>query len=69
MNNYAKAIVAALVAGVGAIATGYADDSLTQGELWAAISTGLAAGAATFGIRNGSRPEPVEDDYDSEGYA
>lgn len=49
---YAKAIAAAAVAGVGAIATGYADDSLTKGEFWSAAAVAVAAGAAVFGIRN-----------------
>lgn len=55
MTQYAKALVAAAVAGVGAIATGYADDSLTKGEFWSALSAAVVAGAATFGIRNGSK--------------
>ncbi len=50
----AKALVAAAVALTGGIAVGYADDSLTQGELWTAIAAGVAAFGATFGVRNGS---------------
>ena len=52
LKPYAKALVAALVAGVGGIATGYADDALTKGELWAAIALGLATGGAVFGVPN-----------------
>ena len=51
---YAKAILAALVAGVGGIAVGYADDSLTKGEFWAAMAAAATAGAAVFGVRNGA---------------
>lgn len=52
IRPYAKALAATVIAGVGAIAVGYADDALTRGELWAAISVGLAAGGAVFGIPN-----------------
>ena len=50
---YAKALLATLVAGVGGIAVGYADDSLTKGEFWAAMAAAVTAGAAVFGVRNG----------------
>lgn len=49
----AKALAGAAVALTGGIAVGYADDSLTRGELWAAIAGGVTAGAAVFGVRNG----------------
>lgn len=52
IKPYAKALAAAAVAGVGAIATGYADDALTRGEFWSAAAVAVAAGAAVFGIRN-----------------
>lgn len=52
MKPYAKAILAALIAAVGGIALGYADDSLTKGEFWGAISLGLASGGGVFGIPN-----------------
>lgn len=52
LKRCAKAIGAAVVAGVGGIAVGYVDNSLTTGEFWAAISLGLTAGGAVFGIRN-----------------
>lgn len=51
-SPYAKAILAALIAGVGGIALGYADDTLSKGELWGAISLGLVAGGGVFGIPN-----------------
>lgn len=53
LKPYAKAILAALVAGVGGVAVGYADDSLTTGEFWAAMAAAVTAGAAVFGVRNG----------------
>lgn len=53
MTAYAKAILAGLVALVGGIAVGYADDTLTRGEFWTAASAGVAALAGVFGIRNG----------------
>lgn len=52
LKPYAKAVGAAVIAGVGGIALGYVDDSLTKGEFWGAISLGLAAAGAVFGIRN-----------------
>lgn len=54
MKDYAKAIAATVIAGVGGIAVGYTDDTLTRGEFWAAISLGLVAGGGVFGIRNGT---------------
>jgi hypothetical protein len=52
----AKALGAAAVAGVGALAVGYTDDVLTTAELWFAIASAVSAGGAVFGIRNGSKP-------------
>lgn len=52
LKPYAKAIAATLVALVGGIAVGYADDTLTTGEAWSAIAAAVTAGAAVFGIRN-----------------
>lgn len=54
LKPYAKAILATLVAGVGGVAVGYADDSLTTGEFWAAMAAAVTAGAAVFGVRNGA---------------
>lgn len=54
ISPYAKAVAATVIAGVGGIAVGYADDTLTRGEFWAAISLGLVAGGGVFGIRNGT---------------
>jgi len=52
----AKALGAAAVAGVGALAVGYTDDVLTTAELWFAIASAVAAGGAVFGIKNGDKP-------------
>ena len=49
---YAKCLVGALVAFTGAVATGYADDSMTRAEWWFAISTGLTALGVIFGVPN-----------------
>ncbi|MCW2785259.1 MAG: hypothetical protein JWP74_1776 [Marmoricola sp.] len=67
MNKYAKAILAAAVALVGGIAVGYADDTLTRGEFWAAASAAVVALAGVFGIPNAPAdrdPDPVEEDPD-----
>jgi hypothetical protein len=52
IKPYAKAVIAGAVALTGGIAVGYADNSLTTGELWTAIAAGVAALGATFGVRN-----------------
>lgn len=49
---YVKAILAGLIALVGGIAVGYADDSLTKGELWAAAAAGLVALGGVFQVPN-----------------
>lgn len=56
LKYVAKAAAAAIVAGVGGIAVGYADDTLMTGELWAAIAAAVVAGGSVFGIRNGEQP-------------
>lgn len=62
LTPYAKALVALVVTGIGAIATGYADDTLTKGELWAALAAAAAAGGAVFGIGNADTSEGDWDD-------
>lgn len=52
VTPYAKALVATAIAITGGVAVGYADDSLTKGELWTAIAAGVAALGATFGVPN-----------------
>jgi hypothetical protein len=50
--KYAKAIAATLVALTGGIAVGYADNTLTTGETWAAIAAAAVAAGAVFGVPN-----------------
>lgn len=57
--QYAKALVAALIALVGGIAVGYTDDTLTKGEFWAAAAASLVALGGVFQIPN--KAEPSED--------
>ena len=52
IKPYAKAVMAGVVAGAGAIATGYADETLSTGEIWMAVSAGLTAAGATWVIPN-----------------
>lgn len=52
----AKAVTAGVVAGVGAMATGYADGQLTTGEGWAAAAAAVAAFAFTYGVPNRVTP-------------
>jgi hypothetical protein len=59
IKPYAKAILAAAVAGSGSIATGFADGQLVAGEIAVAVAAAVAAGAAVFGVRNGP-VEPVQ---------
>lgn len=47
-----KAVYAAAFAWVGAFATVLSDGNVTGPETLAAISTGLAAGYATYRVRN-----------------
>jgi hypothetical protein len=49
---YAKAVIAGAVAFTGAVAVGFADNSITTGEWWTAAAAGVAALGATFGIPN-----------------
>lgn len=49
---YAKALVGGGIAFAGAMAVGYADDVLTQGELWFSIGTGLGGLAGVFAVPN-----------------
>lgn len=62
LKPYAKAIAAAVIAGVGGIALGYADDVLSKGELWGAISLGLVAGGGVFGVPNRAPDAEHQDD-------
>lgn len=53
LPTIAKALVAAAIAVTGGIAVGYADETLTRGELWTAIAAGVAALGVTWGVPNG----------------
>jgi hypothetical protein len=50
--KYAKALVAAVLAGLTAIGTGLTDDVLTQAEWVAAAIAFVGAGGAVWGIPN-----------------
>ncbi|NUT53671.1 MAG: hypothetical protein HOV94_41240 [Saccharothrix sp.] len=50
--KYAKAITAALLAGLTAIGTGLTDDVLTPAEWIAAAIAFVGAGGAVWGVRN-----------------
>lgn len=52
LRPVAKALVGGAVAFTGAVATGYADGGMTPGEWWFAASTGLAALAVVWGVKN-----------------
>ena len=52
IKPYAKAVMAGVVAAAGAVATGYADEILSTGEVWMAVSAGLTAAGATWVIPN-----------------
>lgn len=52
IHPYAKAVAAFFIAGLGALATGAADNVITLGEAILSLSAGAAAGGAVFGIRN-----------------
>lgn len=55
--QYAKAILAGLIALVGGIAVGYTDESLTKGEFWAAAAAGLVALGSVFQVPNAEADE------------
>lgn len=59
----AKAILAAAIAGTGALATAYADGDLTAAESWTALTAALVALGAVFGIPNG--PGHTDEDSDA----
>jgi hypothetical protein len=58
-KEYAKAIIAAILAGLAALATALTDNTITPVE-WIMVATAvLTAGAAVFGIPNAA---PAVDD-------
>lgn len=63
--QYAKAFLAAAIALVGGIAVGFADDTLTKGEFWAAAAAGLVALGGVFQVPNAEQGE----DFGEDGFA
>lgn len=62
-QEYAKAIVGAMLAGLAALATGLSDSVMTPVE-WIMVATAvLTAGVAVFGIPN-REPDPLDDGPD-----
>lgn len=48
----AKAVLAAAIAGIGCLATGFVDDTLTTAEALTAAGAALTAAGAVYGIPN-----------------
>ena len=48
----AKALLAGVIAGVGAVAVGYTDGLLTIAETWTAVASGLTALGVVWGVPN-----------------
>ena len=58
--QYAKAIVGAVLAGLGALATGLSDNVMTPVEWVMVASATIAAGGVVFGVANRD-PVAIED--------
>lgn len=58
MGRYAKSIVAALVAGLGALQTAMQDDVVTHNEWIAVASATVAALGLVWGVQNKPTPTP-----------
>lgn len=52
LAGMAKALLAGLTAGVGAIATAAIDDKITPGEWWAGAAAALVALGLVYGVPN-----------------
>lgn len=52
---YAKAILGALIAFVGAVAVGYTDGLMTAAEWWTSAGAGLVVLGGVFGVPNAER--------------
>jgi hypothetical protein len=50
--SIAKALLAGAIAGVGAVAVGYADGAITTAEVWTAVASGLTALGVVWGVPN-----------------
>lgn len=57
ISKYWKAVVAALAAGVGAIAAALTDDVITAPEAWAALIAVLSALGFTWAVPNKTTTE------------
>lgn len=57
ISPYWKAVVAALAAGVGTIATALTDDVITAPEAWAALIAALGALGFTWAVPNKTTTE------------
>jgi hypothetical protein len=57
VSKYWKAVVAATVAGAGALSTALADDTITAAEGWAAGLAVLAALGFTWAVPNKTAPK------------
>jgi len=63
MNKYAKAIVAALTAGLGAYGTAVADGSVTAQE-WVGVAVAVLAGLGlVWAVPNQPAPAPYEPEH------
>lgn len=60
MNLYAKAIIAALVAGLGSLQVASADDVIVVNEWIQIASATLAAFGFVWGVPNATRPAPTD---------
>jgi peptidoglycan/LPS O-acetylase OafA/YrhL len=59
ISHYWKAVVAAVVAGAGALSTALTDDTVTAAEGWAALLAVLGALGFTWAVPN-KQAEPKE---------
>jgi len=60
MKEYAKAIVAAITAGLAALATGLADGTMSPVEWVLVASAVVAAGGVVFGVPNADPEDAPE---------
>ena len=59
LNAYAKALIAALVAGLGSLQIASSDGKITAAEWIQIASVTVAALGFVWGVPNASAPEPV----------
>lgn len=56
ISKYWKSVVAALVAGAGALSTAVTDDVITGSEVWTIVGAVLAALGFTWAVPNKAAP-------------